>query len=166
MVWARGGVPRGTREAGRWRPFRGSRFSMARNGCDRNLEKIGGDRKPGGRAPCVRGRRARCAKEKGSRQGVFVRTPGRGNQTGDLVPTRSSRSLGGATPKKGEALRRGNASAGMGDRKTGRRSEGGDDEKEVSGGLAEGREGATPSLQSIRKGCGVRGWEAAQDTGE
>ncbi len=29
-----------------------------------------------------------------------------------------------------------------------------DDKKEVSGGLAEGREGATPSLQSVRKGCG------------
>jgi len=46
-VGARRGTP-GTREAGRWRAFRGSRFSMARNGCDRNLEKIGGTENPEG----------------------------------------------------------------------------------------------------------------------
>jgi len=97
------GARRGTleaREAGRWRPFRGSRFSLKEVGSDREERKSGGPKTREG-APLPLGSRARCAEEEGSRRAFSCGRPAEESRS-DVLPVRSSRSLGGATPKKGE----------------------------------------------------------------
>ena len=129
---------------------------MARNGCDRNLEKIGGTENPEG-APLRPGSPRAMRERERQSPGRFRADARQGNQTGDLVPMRSSRSLGGATPKKGEALRRGNASAGMGDRKTGRRCGAWDDKRKFPAAWLKAGKGPRLPSRAFGRDVGVRG---------